>query len=261
MSDIESKNRYIMNEHKNIVFTEKWLKYSSEYYLPLLCRLTDAQESYFDIKGISPNPDWLVWKDTMGDVEAMRNLEAFGNDVRVATFCNNEYTDFIYIIRSISSLNSGFVKLLEGEDVLAAIALLRLQLDNLTYLIAEAEYPFNILFKVYNKGYKLNQVSINGKKLSSEDIRREYDSKYGTNLNALYDKYYGFIYPELPQNGVLLFDYYKGYWKRLPKYLFKEYTKDMVYLNKIITKLLESLINDYKKGLIKYDNDAIVSID
>lgn len=110
--------------------------------------------------------------------------------------CGWDY--FTLIADSINSLNRSFNLLLEAGELAVAKALIRLQLDNLTYVMEELKYPFRIFYKVYFKGKKLSQIQVAGKNLIPSDIRKEAASEYA-DWAELYSTYLGFIHPSMEQ--------------------------------------------------------------
>ena len=177
-------------------FTQRWLSASEEYYYPLWSRLFYAQFHYLQNKGIEVDVE--DYADDSFE-EALVKLEAKGGEYRAMYFLQFGLDDVIDIASSIDSLNRGFIKLLEAAEPLAAMALVRLQLDNLTYLAAELKYPFRILYKVFYKGKRLSQIQVQGKNLNPSAIRKELDEQNNWNVSELYDRYPSFIHPDKVQ--------------------------------------------------------------
>lgn len=103
--------------------------------------------------------------------------------------------DFYEIQTSINAMNRGFIKLLEATEPLAAMPLIRLQLDNQIYLAAELKHPFRVLYKVFREGKQLIDVRIKNKPIVPSAVRAELDEQHGYNLNELYKEYYSFVHP------------------------------------------------------------------
>lgn len=236
-------------------FTQKWLTDSDDYYNPIFIRLKNAAGNYFRRQGLEMQPEGLFEAETLEDIlkeEILSKIEAHGNEVRALTFLQCGISEFNYIESSISSLNRGFIKLLEAAEPLAAMALVRLQLDNLTYLAAELKYPFRILYKVYFKNRRLSQIQVQGKNLNPAAIRKELDEQHGYNLCELYDRYSSYVHPDQLQFLNQHLDSYRTFGKgKIPKAKMKELTADMVAINRIIAVLLQCQIFGYNSGLIK----------
>lgn len=115
--------------------------------------------------------------------------------------------DFNEIETSINALNRGFIKLLEAAEPLAAMPLIRLQLENLTFLKAEPMNPFRVLYRVFNEGKQLNDIKIKGKPLVGSKIREELkDSR--CDYNVTYCNYCGFVHPSSKQTNFETNSYY-----------------------------------------------------
>ena len=69
-------------------------------------------------------------------------------------------SDFFVIFDTIMIYNRAFIKYYQMLRMYAAYALVRLQLDNLTYLYAEYEHPSKVLNAVFSKGRTINQITI-----------------------------------------------------------------------------------------------------
>lgn len=67
------------------------------------------------------------------------------NELRAMVMIQLGLGDFIEIDTSINALNRGFITLLNAAEPLAAMPLIRLQLENLTFLKAELMYPFRMI--------------------------------------------------------------------------------------------------------------------
>jgi hypothetical protein len=222
-------------------FTQRWLAASNEYYSPIHLGLFYAQYAYFKRKDFE-NP--ILTKD-------IDEVEANGAELRAFyTICSG-YDDFCDILDSIFGLNRGFKILLDNTEAVAAMALIRLQIDNLTYLAAELKYPFRILYKVFRKGYRLSQIKIAGKNLNPAAIRKELDEQHNYGLCELYDKYSSFVHPDKAQIQLNPNSYYSSKKQSyiLTKAAIKELSKDMIYINQLMIGLLQCQIFSYNAGL------------
>ena len=74
---------------------------------------------------------------------------------------------FMNLLQIASSYNRNFVKLLGSDEPITALAIIRLQMDNLKCLYAEYLYPNKILHKIYENGRELSQIKIKGKNAAS----------------------------------------------------------------------------------------------
>lgn len=161
---------------------------------------------------------------------------------------NCGYDYFTFIADSVNSLNRSFNLLIEAGELATAKALIRLQLDNLTYVMAELKYPFRIFYKVYFKGKNLSQIQIAGKNLNPSEIRKEAATKYA-DLAELYSTYSGFVHPSM--NQLQYHSLYRKFGaKKVTKKEMKEVAIDMIKVNTILKTLLECQIYRYKSGLI-----------
>lgn len=229
-------------------FTQRWLSASEEYYYPLWSRLFYAQFHYLQNKGIEVDVE--DYADDSFE-EALVKLEAKGGEYRAMYFLQFGLDDVIDIASSIDSLNRGFIKLLEAAEPLAAMALVRLQLDNLTYLAAELKYPFRILYKVFYKGKRLSQIQVQGKNLNPSAIRKELDEQNNWNVSELYDRYPSFIHPDKVQLELRPSSYYsyKEGKNVLTKAEIKNLCSDMMAINRMMAVLIQCQIFSYNSGL------------
>ena len=234
-------------------FTAKWLPESMAYYYPLFSRWGTAESKYFKRNKVEAHPNPLFSAKTLEellDPETLSEIESLGNESRALTFRNCGISEINYIHSSINSLNRGFYILLESAEPLAAMPLIRLQLDNLTYLAAELKHPFRVLYKVYFKNKRLSQIQVKGKNLNPATIRKELDEQRGWNVAELYDSYSSYVHPDQKQ---LEMDKYRFMKSRVMKTQFnfnksemKRLTKDMVEVNRMIVDLIKYQIAELK---------------
>lgn len=258
--DTEEEVKEILAPKLKGKFTLRWLKESASYYYPLFSRWSEAESSYFSRNSIEAHPEPLFTTKDLEDIfkpEILSEIEAFGNASRALTFRQCGISEINYIQESINSLNRGFMVLLEAAEPLSAMALVRLQLDNLTYLAAELKYPFRILYKVYFKNRRLSQIQIKGKNLNPAAIRKELDEQNGWNVNELYDYYSCYVHPDQKQLTMNKFSFMKSRLLEEPinfsKAELKRLTEDMVTINRFIVVLIQCQIFAYKSGLKETD--------
>lgn len=152
------------------------------------------------------------------------------------------YDHFTLIDDSVNGINRSFNLLLDAGEITTAKALIRLQLDNLTYIMAELISPFRIFYKVYFKGKNLSQIKIAGKNLNPSDIRKEAATEY-PDLAVLFSTYSSFVHPSMEQlqyqkkNGANPLE--------VTKKEQKEVAKDMVKVNQVLQTLLQCQIYAY----------------
>lgn len=253
-------------------FTQRWLADSDEYYSPIFSRLFYAQFAYLDRKGYTIPLDFLKAVNEAEDkglgfdevegfaelaaplVESMKAKgKAFDlNELRAMVMIQLGLGDFIEIDTSINALNRGFITLLEAAEPLAAMPLIRLQLENLTFLKAELMYPFRILYRVFNEGKQLSDIKIKGKPIVASKIREELKDSQ-CDYNEIYCNYCGFVHPSSTQSSFYVRRYYSYKEDRtvLTKAEIKRLCSDMIKINQKITGLLQCQIFGYNSGLIK----------
>lgn len=251
-------------------FTQRWLSASAEYYYPLFIRLFSAQYHFLDRKGYNIPSDLLnaLFKaQTEGidfeQIEGIEELaapfrksieakgEAFNENMfRAMTFIQFGWGDFYEIETSINALNRGFITLIEAGEELAAMPLIRLQLENLTYLKAELLYPFRVLYKVFQEGKQLSDIKIKGKPLVGSKIREELKDNV-MDYNKLYNNYCGFVHPSSTQSELSVKKYYsyKDDKVVITKAEQKRLCSDMIWINRKIAALLQCQIFAYNAGL------------
>ena len=235
-----------LNKLKGL-FSQRWLNESYYYYYPLFDRLTKAQSKYLYNKGYInlkyPNLD-------KEEVKAKVESEGF-------TFLEREYKatlnlmlgmgEFDYIEDAIDSTNRGFINLLKAGESLPAMALIRLQLENLTYIYAEFKHPFRVLSEVFKKGKALNDIEIKKTALSAGKIREEIDKELESNVRDLYKLYSGYIHPSIKHRNLDLVGTFDFDEKKLAlsKDEIKILSKDMITVNRLITQLIKKQIQAY----------------
>lgn len=243
-------------------FTQRWLSRSDEYYSPIFARLFYAQYSYLEKKGYAitlelntPEQieagDVTITKEKIQAVVESRGYSFDENEYRGMRYLEIGLGDFYEIQTSINALNRGFIKLLEATEPLAAMPLIRLQLDNLTYLAAELKHPFRVLYKVFREGKQLIDVRIKNKPIVPSAVRAELDEQHGYNLNELYKEYSSFVHPSSEQTNFEVNSYYSYTENKevLTKAEIKRLCSDMILINRIISVLLQCQIFAYNAGL------------
>lgn len=73
------------------------------------------------------------------------------NELRAMFMIQIGLGDYNEIETSINALNRGFITLLEAAEPLSAMSLIRLQLENLTFLKVELMHSFRVLYRVFNE--------------------------------------------------------------------------------------------------------------
>ena len=251
-------------------FTQRWLAASDDYYSPIFSRLFYAQFAYLDRKGYTIPLDFLkavTEADEKGldfdEVDGFAELtaplvesmkakdEAFDvNELRAMYYIQIGLGDFVEIQTSINALIRGFITLLENNEPLAAMPLIRLQLENLTYLAAELKYPFRVLYRVFNDEKQLGDIKIKGKPLVGSKIREELNDSQ-CSYSEMYADYCGFVHPSTKQGKFSVKQYY-SYSKDkavMTKAEIKRLCSDMIKINRKIAVLLQCQIFAYNAGL------------
>lgn len=251
-------------------FTQRWLSNSSEYYLPIFVRLYNAQFNYLDRKGYTIPLEaiqQLKAVDKIGreldlddsiiaELRSKLQIEDFDKDeFRAMLYLQAGFGDWSEIAASIDTVNRGFIKLLEAAEPLAAMPLIRLQLENLTYIAAELKYPFRILHKVFIEGKQLSEIKIKNKAIVPSAIRKEFDEEHSYNLDELYKAYSSYVHPSSKQTNFEYNVYYSNKEGKevIPQKEIKRLCKDMIYINRIIAILLLAQTFKYNSGLIHYE--------
>lgn len=222
-----------------------------KFYLPYRDRIRNAQMDYLEVKN--------GWNYNLyyNDDSSIAEVEAKGVEWMAYYLINGNEDVYINIFCSVDCLNRAFVKLLDMGEVTVAHTLIRLQLDNLTYIFAEILYPFNVLYKVCEKGRTLNQIKIDGVPLNPTEIRKQIDERFNTNISKLYKKYSCFVHPSTTQTLT--------YWgemgnpnkriKSTDELKQKEYVKDMVEINNLLTEMLKAQISSLKEKTNEINNN------
>ena len=272
-------------------FSLKWLEDCWEYYSPIITNLYWSQYEYLLKKGYVQKiidkyfsevvktdgkemwwyrePDYMlnVWDLGVDDsiiATLKEQLEIKGGfreeELRVMFNITAGWNDYTSIHQSIQALNYGFFNLLKNNLPQSAMPLVRLQIENLTYLAAEAKYPFKILRKVYIEGKQLNEIKVKGKNLMPSTIRKELDEKLGTNIDELYRKYSHYIHPSPKGTNVRDVKTYYSYKEGREKISQKEIrrlSKDMILVNQVIADLLKEQIKFYRTAIKEQESKTI----
>lgn len=244
-----------MNEEDKLKgkFSQRWLAASDEYYSPIFIRLFYAQ--FYFLQKNPPMTDDVLHHLMKGDLSnSDEEIEQLLSPIQRAWYLINCGWDYFTLIaESINGLNRSFNLLLEAGELTTAKALIRLQLDNLTYVMAELKYPFRIFYKVYFKGRNLSQIQIAGKNLNPSEIRKEAATEYA-DLSKLYSTYSGFVHPSMEQLQYHSLNRKFGT-QKVTKKEKKEVAADMIKVNTILKTLLLCQIYRYNTGLIMKDNE------
>lgn len=147
--------------------------------------------------------------------------------------------DFTPMIENVVTINRSFHKLLKSLEPLAALALVRIQIDNLKHIFAEVKYPAKILYRIYENGRDLNQIKIDGKAINSSELIQELDEEFGR-IKDIWKTYCQYVHPSKKQTEVKIKSYFSYLrWKEVPtKQAIKYFSWDMVYINMVITTIL-----------------------
>lgn len=171
------------------------------------------------------------------------------------------YTYFSVLCHSVIAYDRCFWQLAKAGEVIAAYPLIRLQADTLRVLIAEYLYPNRVLDSIYSKGRDLNQIKINGEKLSPAVIMDKANELF-SRFKEIYQRYNQFAHPSIKHNLSWLNkkftkdDMEAREMRRAHKTIKRTVGEwDMMYLNQcIIHILLLILDNGYKAIGFNRDN-------
>lgn len=197
----------------------------------------------------SPISSYLYSLWGMGTVEP---------DSHSTYWCGYSYYDMI--VSTAQTYNSSFYKLAKLGDIYSAYPMIRLQADNLRYLVAEYLYPDKILCKIYSKGKELNDIKINGEKLKPGDITDKTEELFN-GFKRIYREYSCYIHPSIhhhwgklseldelePENALAI-----KHAKRTIKHTPAE--RDMVFINQCIVDILLLIAEQRKEILMQYPN-------
>lgn len=200
--------------------------------------LVNSENFYSPIFEAIFNNNWKYYNN---------NAPAKSSTKRIQDTLNAGLDNFYYINRILYKYNQCFFKLLTEGEVLVAFPLVRIQIENLCAIYAEVKYPFEILYRIFEKGNRLEDIKRNNIYIKPSEIRKEIDEIFGTNIVELYKKYSGFIHPSIAQTKVKIKTYYKESEgnKAIKKYI-KLYEQDMVLVNQTITKVLLTYLENIK---------------
>ncbi len=161
------------------------------------------------------------------------------------TGMNKGNDDYSTMIENIIAIDRSFNILLNSLEPLGALALVRIQLDNLKHLYAEKKYPGRVLHRIFENGWELNQVKVNGQAIKSGELLNELEEKYGR-INQIWKHYCDYVHPSKSQVNLQIkthFNYLR--FKKVPnKKDIKYFSWDMVYVNMIITNVLLSRLKE-----------------
>lgn len=154
------------------------------------------------------------------------------------------FDDLCPIIESVIEMDRCFSLLLKNLEPLGALALVRIQVDNLKHIYAETKYPGLVLHNIYGKGRELNQIKVGGKAINATELITELDTKYGR-VRDIWKTYCLYVHPSREQTGVGIASYYSYLrCKRVPyQKAIKYFSWDMVYINMLITNVLFSYLD------------------
>lgn len=227
---------------------------SNKRFYPYREKMCNALMDYLETKnGWSFNAHFREAPDTIEEVEAR------GDEYRGYDFLCANWDDFAYAFNSVNRINRVFAKLLDDGEIMVAHILIRVQLDNLTYIYAEMCYPFKVLYKVFEKKRKLNQIKIDGVVLNPLELRKQIDEQFDTNVSELYKQYSGLVHPSKQQidtaHRVRKFHSWKRDKLTVSKAVQKNYAKDMVQINNLLIKMLREYTSSIKKRINEISNN------
>lgn len=172
-------------------------------------------------------------------MKAFPDVEFASDEERLTTKVNLGFDDFTPMIENVITINRCFTKLLKSIEPLGALALVRIQIDNLKHIYAETKYPTKVLHRIYEDGRELNQIKIDGKAINPTELIQELDEKHGR-IRDIWKTYCQYVHPSKKQTEVKMrsyFSYMKLKQVPSPKAI-KYFSWDMVFINMIISSTL-----------------------
>lgn len=170
------------------------------------------------------------------------------------------YSFYDMMVSTVITYNSSFYKLAKLGDICSAYPMIRLQADNLRYLVAEYLYPDKVLTSIYSKGKELTDIRIDGEKLKASFISDKTEELY-PGFRRIYKEYSCYIHPsinhhwgklaalnELEPENALAVKHSQRTIKRTPA------EKDMVFINQCIIDTLLLIAEQRKEILKQYPN-------
>lgn len=157
---------------------------------------------------------------------------------------------FINFLESvINDYNRCFYKLIKDKELFTAYPLIRLQADNLRYIVAEYYYPDKILPNIYGRGRELNQIEIDGKQLKQSDINNLVEGLF-TGYKKIWKKYSHYVHPSIHHA------YYKCISENYKPVEPEDNTpslaeRDMVFINQCIVDTMLMIMDRCKSKLDK----------
>lgn len=67
------------------------------------------------------------------------------------------------------------------------------------FIYADNKWLFTIFTEIYDKQRQFDQIRRNGHRIGLGTLRKEIDTKFGSNLDDLYEKYNAFLHPNSNQ--------------------------------------------------------------
>ena len=170
-------------------------------------------------------------------MKAFPDVEFTSNEERLTTKVNLGFDDFTPMIENVITINRCFIKLLKSVEPLGALALVRVQIDNLKHIYAETKYPNKILHRIYEVGRELNQIKIEGKAINPTELILELDEKHGR-IRDIWKTCCQYVHPSKKQTEVRMNSYFSYLrFKQVPtKNSIKYLSWDMVWINMIIAR-------------------------
>lgn len=201
------------------------------FYMAIAIRLFYAEYYALDCKEVFTES--IDKKPTESSIDRLRLNVSSG------------YDDFSYIIGNVISVDRSFRKLLDALEPSCALALVRMQLDNLKHIYAETKYPAKVLYRIYEKGDSINQIKIEGKQINPTELVEELDQKYGR-IREIWKSHCLYVHPSKRQVNIEISSRFSlSTCKEVPtKKAIRELSLDMVYINKIITTVLFTRLDE-----------------
>lgn len=165
------------------------------------------------------------------------------------------------IIGSIATNNRCFVRLFKDlHEVLAALVMIRLQIENLAVIYAETLYPYKILTKIYNTSNSLDDIRIKQVYINPTELRKDIDSKFGTNINDLYKKYSSYIHPDKSQKYLALRGWYnQWHYEDVANDTIAAFSSvdDMILVNQTISDVLVNYLDNINSKINNNESNNV----
>lgn len=149
-----------------------------------------------------------------------------------------------YVFELINTYNRVCNKLFADGEMLAFVQFIRNLIEMTVCIYADNKWPFTIFTEIYDKQRQFDKIKRNGHCIDPSILRKEIDTKFGSNLDDLYEKYCAFLHPNSNQITLGNNDDYSFF-------------DDLITINQTITNILLAQLEQINSKINNNEPDNV----